>query len=144
MGGLLLKRYSAKKVFAFSSILQCLAGMMIVCLTSVSDPSYTFLILVACARGGVCSLFIALFTEHPKMFPTLFGVTSIGICNFASRSSVILAPVIAEIKFPVPIIIFTILGFSAFICSLFIIDDQEKIKKEDSKGKLGGFDSKAE
>ena len=134
LGGLLLRRFSAKKVFALSSILQSVAGIMIVGFTDVNNPSYTFLVLVACARGGVCSLFIALFTEHPRMFPTLFGVTSIGICNFASRSSVIFAPIIAEIAFPTPIIIFTILALSALVCSLFIIDDKESIKMEDVKG----------
>ena len=56
------------------------------------------------------------------MFPTLFVVTSMGISNFVSRGFVILAPLVAEIAFPTPIIIFTALAILSGISAIFIIE----------------------
>ena len=60
------------------------------------------------------------------MFPTLFAVTSMGISNIFSRSLVILAPMVAEVKYPTPIILYTVLNIIACICSTFIIDASSK------------------
>ena len=64
------------------------------------------------------------------MFPTLFGVTSIGIANFASRSVVIIAPLVAEIAFPVPMYIFAVSNMIAAVATMFI---REQPKEEKSK-----------
>jgi len=66
-------------------------------------------ILTACAHVGVSCIGTTLYMTHPDYFPTLFAVTSMGIANFASRSSVIAAPLIAEIDYPSPMILFVCL-----------------------------------
>ena len=63
-------------------------------------------ILTACAHMGVSCAGTTLYLTHPDYFPTLFSATSLGIANFASRSFVILAPLIAEIDYPGPMILF--------------------------------------
>jgi len=66
-------------------------------------------ILTACAHMGVSATFTTLYMTHPDFFPTLFSVTSMGIANFACRSFVIPAPLIAEIAYPSPMILFVCL-----------------------------------
>ena len=111
-----------------------IAGTMLITLIDVNDPGITFLLLVICARGGNCANNCSIYVAHPKLFPTLFGVTSIGICNIASRSIVILAPIVAELEFRIPILIFTILSLTALLCSFFIVEDvQEEAQQQKDK-----------
>ena len=73
-------------------------------------------------RMGLTAAFTAVYINHPKMFPTLFAATSIGITNLIARSIMIFAPFVAEISYPTPMIIFSILSFMAFLSSYFILD----------------------
>ena len=126
LGGFLSTILPARVVFALCLTMQSAAGTAIVLFIDQEDPSYIFLLLVVLARGANCALFISIYSVHPKMFPTLFGVTSIGICNFVSRSSVIFAPVVAEIAYPVPIIIFTTISLIALFCSFFMVEEEQE------------------
>lgn len=49
-----------------------------------------------------------------------------GISNIFSRSFVILAPIVAEVEYPTPIILYTVLNIIACICSIFIMDDPKQ------------------
>ena len=69
---------------------------------------------------------------HPSYFPTLFAVTSMGIANIVTRIIVTMAPMAAELDFPTPVIIFTLLQFVACASSLFINDDVRHAKKSDT------------
>ena len=77
---------------------------------------------IACCRFGVVGAFNGLYVYHPKMFPTLFGATSLGISSLFARTIVISAPMIAEVEYPTPIFFFTALNIIAMSSSLFLID----------------------
>ena len=104
-----------------------------------SDPGISFPFLIGVARGGSIAVFVTVWVAHPKMFPTLFAVTSMGISNIFSRSFVIFAPIVAEVEHPTPIILYTVLNIIACICSMFIIDDPKQetpaMKDRDSEPK---------
>ena len=57
------------------------------------------------------------------MFPTLFNVTAIGISNIISAAIVMISPFVAQIAFPIPMIIFTILNAWAGLCSVLLHED---------------------
>ena len=67
------------------------------------------------------------------MFPTLFSVTSMGIASFFSRGIVIFAPMVAEVPFPIPMIVFTSLTAASGFTALFLIEQEEGKQKEDGK-----------
>ena len=115
--GYLITVLRAKVVFMTFFALQAVAGLCILLFTNAQDPGVAFPLLIAAARVGVAGAFTAVWAIHPKMFPTLFAVTSIGISNIVSRSIVTLAPMAAELAYPTPIIIFTILNIGAFFSS---------------------------
>ena len=79
--------------------------------------SLTFVIV---ARCGIAANYNLLYIQHLKMFPTLFLVTSLGIANFVCRIGVSIAPMVAEMKDPIPMILFTVLTFLTAIASLFL------------------------
>ena len=120
--GYLITELRAKVVFMTFFAMQSVAGLCILLFTNAQDPGVAFPLLIAIARVGVSGARLAVWAIHPKLFPTLFAVTSMGITNIVSRILVILAPMAAELAYPTPIIMFTILNIVAFFSSSFIIE----------------------
>ena len=81
---------------------------------------FLFVALVIFARFGIAANYNLVYIQHVKMFPTLFLVTSLGIANFVCRIAVAIAPMVAEIKDPIPMILFTVLTLLTAFASLFI------------------------
>ena len=77
--------------------------------------------------------FTIVHITHPMFFPTLFAVTSLGICNFAARFLVIFAPLIAEVAYPFPLVLITVLQVAAGVSALFLIEPNESKDKAKSK-----------
>ena len=92
-------------------------------LVDKENPNWSVPMLVGMARFGISCSFVSIYMTHPRYFPTLFAVTSMGIANIVTRVIVIFAPLAAELDFPTPIIIFTLLSFVASMSSIFINDD---------------------
>ena len=92
----------------------------------------TFLVLIAFVRIGIQAAFVLVWVEHPKMMPTLFAATSMGISNFVARTVVVLAPLVAEIGFYTPILIFCVMATLGIICSYFLIE-RPQIKEESTE-----------
>ena len=127
LAGFMVVYYRPKTIFVVFNLLASFAGLSMIFLIDPKYPGFHFPLLVSGARVGTIGLFTAVWLCHPQMFPTLFAVTSMGIANIFSRGLVILAPLIAEIEFPFPIVIFTALSIICGISSCFIIDG-EKLK----------------
>ena len=75
LSGYLLTKMRGKVVFAASSLIAGLTGLFMVLLTGVDIGSF-FMIFVLTAKLGVSSGFNVIYIFHPKMFPTLFSMTS--------------------------------------------------------------------
>ena len=88
--------------------------------------NWTFSIFVMLMKFGMSAAFNIVYIAQPKMFPTLFAVTAMGIVNIIARVVTIFAPVVAEIKAPVPMISFTTLAILAGVGSLFLIEVKDK------------------
>jgi len=137
LAGYLVNHYKPKTIFVMFFSLQSAAGMTILLFISSSNPGWMFPALVACARVGVVGAFTAVWVLHPRMFPTLFAATSMGIANFVSRGMVIMAPIVAEIAYPTPIVVFTIMTILAGFSSTFLLDQSSSVpsSKEDKTAK---------
>ena len=131
--GTLLKMFEARKLLFIYATVSAVAGFGMLFLVDQENPTFIVPVLVAMARIGVASGFASLYMCHPLFFPTLFACTSMGISNFVCRIAVILAPMVAEMTFPTPIIVFTALQISAAIASLFIISPERIEVEEDEK-----------
>ena len=118
--GFLATKYRAKPLFTVFFSMSAVSGLLII-LTG-SNANAIFVILVLLAKFGVSAAFGLVYIAHPKMFPTLFSVSSMGIVNFISRLVTIAAPMIAEIAFPVPMLIFTAMCVISAISAFFLIE----------------------
>ena len=62
----------------------------------------------------------------PKLFPTLFAVTALGIVNIAAKILNITVPVVNEMQMPKPIIVYCLVAGLALIASLCLKDSKNK------------------
>lgn len=126
LAGYLVPRFKAKSIFIAFFALQTFAGLSILFAVDSANPGWTFLISVALAKFGVQLTFTTVWMVHPKMFPTLFGATSMGIANFVTRSIVIFAPLVAEIPYPLPMAVYTVVSLVAGFASLFLLEESKE------------------
>jgi hypothetical protein len=130
IGGYLVRvGFQAKKLMSGYMLLAAVASISMVQFVEIENSGIEMPILVALARMGIAATFMTLYLTHPDMFPTLFAATSIGIANFVCRSCVIASPLIAEIEFPKPMVLFAFLAFIASVSATFIVEDKDEIKK---------------
>ena len=78
-------------------------------------------ILVLFTRSGIKCTFDSCYLANSTIFPAIFAGTAFGICNFGAKLVTIFAPVMAEIKPPVPMIIFSCLSGVALVAAINII-----------------------
>lgn len=123
LAGILLSYFSPKKLFFVYYLLGGLSGLCMVLWVDKENPNWTVPMLVGLARIGISCSFVSVYMTHPRYFPTLFAVTSMGIANIVTRVIVIFAPLAAELDYPTPMVIFTLLCFVACTASFFINDE---------------------
>ena len=112
-----------RKLFFTYTLMSAMAGICMIFLIDKENPNWTVPVIVGFARLGVNCSFVTLYMTHSRYFPTLFAVTSMGIANIITRFFVVFAPLAAELDFPTPMIIFTLMQFAGFVSSFFINDD---------------------
>ena len=98
--------------------LTLLASILYVSLENKSDQMIA--ILVFAARFGICPCYSLTFLCSNNLFPDAVKSSLFGFCNIIARSLCIFAPLVAEIKDPIP---FTfVLGLSALcgFCTFFL------------------------
>ena len=120
-------------IFMSLFFLSFVASLCLVLFADTENPGAEMTIYIILIRFGLTASFCAVYIIHPKMFPTLFAATSIGITNLFARSIMIFAPFVAEISYPTPMIIFTILCLLAFVSSYFILDLNNDEEESDEK-----------
>lgn len=123
--GYLLSRFRAQNVFIALFVLEALAGFSILALLEANDSGMALPVLLACARGCANGVFISIWTSLTRMFPILFSVTAVGISNIASYALSISIPFIAQISFPIPIMVFTIGSAACALLSSMLEVDHE-------------------
>jgi hypothetical protein len=87
---------------------------------------WIFPALVMLARFGNCCAFFSIYRGTTDLFPVLFNSTAYGICNFVARGSSIFAPLAAEVKSNLPMIIYTVLCLISLAASTCLQKFNEK------------------
>ena len=83
-------------------------------------------IFILLAKSGVSGTFNICYLANAQIFPAIFSGTAFGICNIGAKLATILAPMIAEVDPPIPMIIFTITAVIAAVLSCFILPEPVK------------------
>ena len=81
-----------------------------------NQDSLSFLVYIIFAKFGISCTFCVLYVINVKIFPTLFAATAFGFCNFMARFVTVLAPLVAQLDQPTPMITFVV--STAIACAL--------------------------
>jgi hypothetical protein len=104
------------------------------CLMIFGDSNKSLIpVFVLFSKAGVTATFNLCYLANAQIFPAIFAGTAFGICNIGAKFTTILAPLMAEVKPPVPMILFCFTATVAGSLSFFIKKDPEdalnKVKK---------------
>jgi hypothetical protein len=86
-------------------------------------------VFILLAKSGVSATFNICYLANAQIFPAIFAGTAFGICNIGAKLATILAPLMAEIDPPAPMIIFTCTAGVAAVLSCFIVTQEQPSSK---------------
>jgi hypothetical protein len=89
--------------------------------------------IVLLTFSGIKSVFDSCYLATSNTFPAIFSGTAFGFCNFGARVCSIFSAPMAEVKPPIPMIIFAFLCACAMILSCMLREQPKEEKEEKDK-----------
>ena len=129
-GGMLYRMIGTKRSLIYCLGMSSAAGLAIIFYGLAHQHSLAFFLMILVAKFGVASSFCVVFIAHASIFPTMFAATSFGFCNFMARATSAVAPLLAEVAQPVPMICFTAAAAIACVLSFLIQVKDDNRDKE--------------
>ncbi|TNV72971.1 hypothetical protein FGO68_gene499 [Halteria grandinella] len=77
-------------------------------------------ILVMLARCGVKVALDLCYLANSTIFPAIFAGTAFGLCNIGGKLFTIIAPLLAEVDKPIPMITFSVVSGAAIFAALML------------------------
>jgi tetrahydromethanopterin S-methyltransferase subunit E len=93
-------------------------SILLLFLGGLSDASDSVLVMLT--RCGVKVVLDVCYMANATIFPAIFAGTAFGLCNMGGKFFTILAPMLAEVEKPVPMITFSIVAGLGIFASLMV------------------------
>jgi hypothetical protein len=91
-------------------------------------------VVVLITRSGMKCTFDSCYLANSTIFPAIFAGTAFGICNIGAKMVTIFSPLTAEVKDPIPMVIFSCLSAVAAIMASLLRVDHVVQKSNNNKG----------
>jgi hypothetical protein len=104
LGGFLYAKLGLRLVFLGFMIFSIIGGFLILFLGEKYEDFVPY--MVTMSKGGTRICFDICYMANSSLFPAIFAGTAFGFCSAASKIATIMAPMLAEVKPPTPMIIF--------------------------------------
>ena len=118
VGGYLYHKFGLRPIL-FSFFLIAFLGHIAIVISSETNPTLVPIMLTF-AKGGVKVTFDLCYLGNSFLFPSIFAGTTFGFCNAGAKLATIIAPMLAEVEAPIPMIVNSILSFMGAFVSLLI------------------------
>ena len=120
IAAVLFAKFGIKPTIFGLMVSSTIGGIVVLTFALDHQNSWTFPVLVMLTKFGVSGVFAVLYVSHAELWPVLFSATALGLCNTIAKVFAATSPLLAEMREPYPMIIFT--TFTALTClvSLFI------------------------
>ena len=115
--GLAYQMLGGKTAFFLSFLISAVGGSLIAFIPAVGYEIAGFVLL---AKFGISFAFNLVYVITPTLFPTDLCSTSFGVCNVFAMLSSVFSPVIAELREPMPMLVYAFTSIVAMIASLFL------------------------
>ena len=87
-------------------------------------------VFVLLSKLGIAFAFNNSYLATPRLFPVALTGTAFGLCNVLARFCTVLSPLVAEIAYPMPMIIFASISGISAVLAIFL---QTPPSENDSK-----------
>ena len=135
LSGFMYKRIGMKLTLIIWFSVALLGGLCLMIFGGSNEGLIPVFVLFS--KAGVTATFNLCYLANAQIFPAIFAGTAFGICNIGAKFTTILAPLMAEVQPPVPMILFCLTAGVAGSLSFFIKKDPEdplnKVKKFQSE-----------
>ena len=116
-GGSVYSALGPKWSLTVSYVCQAVVGFLFI---FIWGANWVVAFMVLLVKLAVASAYALNFNTTAQLFPTEYSATIFGACNFSARLSTIVAPIIAEVDRPVPMVVLTSLSVAAMLCVLLM------------------------
>jgi len=106
-----------KSAFFLSFLISAIGGFLIAFVPAVGYEIASFVLI---AKFGISFAFNLVYVITPTLFPTDLCSTSFGVCNAFAMLSSVFSPMIAELKEPVPMLVYGFTSVAATFASIFL------------------------
>lgn len=117
-GGIFYQRLGIRPTLCGCFAISCIGAISILTFGSSNQKLIPGLILFT--RFGVSATFNISYLANAQLFPPIFAGTAIGICSMFAKLSTIIAPMLAEVPAPAPMIVFAIFTGAVSLISLLV------------------------
>lgn len=101
ISGFIFACLGPKKSFILSFIISLLGSALLIALKQNESMVVKF-IVVYLSKFGVSATFVFIFIASVKLIPAMYNTQAFGYANTMGRTLTVLAPLIAQIDFPIP------------------------------------------
>jgi hypothetical protein len=124
ISGVLYAKLGLRLVFMTFFLFSMTGGLLIIFL---GDKYQNFVpYMVTLAQGGSRVCFDVCFMANSALFPAIFAGTAFGFCNASSKIATIMAPLLAEVEPPIPMIIYvSICSLAVFLAMMLRTEEKE-------------------
>jgi len=133
LGGIMVQKMGTKNAF-ISAFMFSVAGSL--CLIFINPETVDQLVLaffVLASKFGVSATFVMVYVVTLDFFPEAVAASAFGFCNLFARAFSFLSPEIAEVRRPVPMVLFCLAAIGASIATLFLKSVKQDDKQIDNK-----------
>lgn len=118
--GLLFKKCGPKWSFVIGYTVAVAGGACMIFQNKFADNNWLIAAFVLLAKFGASMTLCVCQISTPWIFPTTLCGTAFGICNLFGRFASAGAPIVAELRIPLPMEVFTGSAVIALVSSFFI------------------------
>mmetsp|Transcript_12965 Transcript_12965/g.17466 ORF Transcript_12965/g.17466 Transcript_12965/m.17466 type:complete len:218 (+) Transcript_12965:944-1597(+) len=124
--GVVLVQLGTKPLFAAAFLIAFAGSLNLLNLTEGSDP-FLASVFIMMTKFGVSMGWVAACMCLIELFPASLVATAFGLCNVAAKLVCMVAPIVAEVKPPTPMMIVAVItAFAGLLSQKFKLQNQLK------------------
>lgn len=115
--GIMLSLFGIKKSFLINFVISLIGTLLMLYFWHNIDYLVVFIFL---AKFGVSGTYNILYVGYVKLLPTVYNNTAFGYSQIVANSVSMMSPVVANLKYPMPMMCGMISLSFALLCTLLI------------------------
>lgn len=118
VAGVVYYKYGVRVTLPIFYVISTFGAILLIMFGGLNEALDSVLVMLA--RCGVKVALDLCYLANSTIFPAIFAGTAFGMCNIGGKLFTIIAPLLAEVEKPVPMIIFSIVSGVAVFAALML------------------------